>query len=75
MLKGRCCARGMTTYSKHACLRSALIVQYTWTAGTRVLSCDQVHECTCSNSMVSRYQPNPERVCRVSGPLLDRAEL
>ena len=33
-----------------------------------------MHECTCSNSMVSRYQPNPLGVRRISGPLLDRAD-
>ena len=32
---------------------------------TDLLSCDQVHECTCTNTMVSRYQK------RISGPLLD----
>ena len=31
--------------------------------------CDQVHECTCTNSMVSRYQK------RISGPLLDRIDI
>ena len=36
---------------------------------TDLLSCDQVHECTCSNSMVSRYQK------RISGPLLGRVDL
>jgi magnesium chelatase family protein len=30
---------------------------------------DLVNECTCSNAMVSRYQK------RISGPLLDRADL
>ena len=36
---------------------------------------DPVKECTCSLSMVSRYQSDPRRVGRISGPLLDRADL
>ena len=59
----------------HFWTKAALGVRCMWTAGTRVLSCDQVHECTCSNSMVSRYQPNRLVVRRISGPLLDRADL
>ncbi len=33
---------------------------------------DPVKECTCRNSIVSRYQPNPLVVRRISGLLLDR---
>jgi predicted ATPase with chaperone activity len=36
---------------------------------------DPVRECTCSHAMVSRYQSDPRRVGRISGPLLDRADL
>ncbi|MBU0703822.1 MAG: ATP-binding protein [Chloroflexi bacterium] len=36
---------------------------------------DPVRECTCSTSMVSRYQSDPAGVRRISGPLLDRADL
>ena len=35
---------------------------------------DPVKECTCSHAMVSRYQPDPAGVRRISGPLLDRIE-
>jgi hypothetical protein len=38
-------------------------------AGTGLSSCDQVHECTWSHAMVSRYQK------RISGPLLDRIDI
>jgi len=34
---------------------------------------DPVKECTCSNSMVSRYQAM-KGIRRISGPLLDRAD-
>jgi hypothetical protein len=57
------------------CLKSDLAAQYKRTGGTRVLDCDQVHECTCSHAMVSCYQSDPTRVGRISGPLLDRADL
>jgi magnesium chelatase family protein len=36
---------------------------------TDLSTCDQVHECTCSHAMVSRYQK------RISGPLLDRIDI
>ncbi len=36
---------------------------------------DPIRECTCSHAMVSRYQSDPRRVGRISGPLLDRADL
>lgn len=45
---------------------SSLAAQYVPPKETRVLYCAQVHECTCSSSMVSRYQK------RISVPLLDR---
>jgi predicted ATPase with chaperone activity len=35
---------------------------------------DPVKGCTCSNAMVSRYQPNPERVRGISEPVLDRID-
>jgi hypothetical protein len=40
-----------------------------WSRQTDLLSCDQVHECSCSHAMVSRYQK------RISGSLPDRADL
>jgi hypothetical protein len=42
---------------------------------TGLSSCDQVHSCTCTMPMVSRRQPDRPPVCRISGPLLDRADL
>ena len=35
---------------------------------------DPVRECTCSNSMVSRYPSNPPLVRRIFGPLLDQTD-
>ncbi len=48
---------------------SSLAAQCVPPRETRVSYCAHVHECTCSNSMVSRYQK------RISGPLLDRIDI
>jgi hypothetical protein len=52
----------------------ALGARCRWREGNHVLACGRVHECTCSHAMVSRYQSDPSRVGRISGPLLDRAD-
>jgi magnesium chelatase family protein len=46
-----------------------MLVQDVRSAQAGLSTCDQVHECTCSHAMVSRYQK------RISGPLLDRIDI
>ena len=60
---------GVTVRRLSLRIRAALGARYMLREGTRVLSCDHVHECTCSNMMVSRYQK------RLSGPLADRIDI
>ena len=53
----------------HPCPSRDLVGQCRWKGGIPISDCDQVHECTCSNATVSRYQK------RISGLLLDRIDI